>query len=259
MAERVTASDVKALLRTRYAHPEWALCFEVANATGATQRRYADAVAMNLFPSRGLALHGFEIKVSKADFMSEIRKPEKSVDVQQYCDHWWIVAPASAVDESLIPTTWGWLRVDGGRLVSAKNAPKLEAKEMERPFIAALVRRANAADADEVNKLVAARVAGLREGDRERMEREVAIRTRAATEASETLKKLKDKLGDDGWRMLDDDAICAAVKMLQAAGISRTYDNVRKIEKDLERAHKRVAKALDEALGKQLDMLQAAE
>ena len=58
--------------------------------------RYADAVAMNLFPSRGLALHGFEIKVSKSDFKSEIENPEKSVPVQQYCDHWWIVAPAEA-------------------------------------------------------------------------------------------------------------------------------------------------------------------
>ena len=143
--------------------------------------------------------------------------------------------------------------------MSAKNAPKLEAKEMGRPFIAALLRRANEADAGEIQKLVSTQVAGLRERVREQMEREVANRTRKGAEALERLEKLKDRLGDDGWRMLDDDAVCAAVKMLQSSGISRTYDNVRKIEKDLAIAHKRIAKALDEALGKQLDMLQAAE
>lgn len=36
-----TSAHIRALLRTRYAHPEWALCFEVANGTGAVARRYA--------------------------------------------------------------------------------------------------------------------------------------------------------------------------------------------------------------------------
>lgn len=252
-------SDVRALLRRRYAHPEWALCFEVANATGSNARRYADAVAMNLFPSRGLALHGFEIKVSKQDFMSEVANPEKSAAVQQYCDHWWIVAPAKAVDESLLPKTWGWLRVDADRLVVVKQAPDLDAKPVTRAFMAALVRRANEVDASEVDKLVSARVEALRKNDREHIEREIKSRTAKGAEAIRALDELREKLGSDGWRTLDSDGVVRAVKMLQDAGVTRTYDNLRRLERDMQTATKRLSKALDDVMGKQLDLLDAAE
>ena len=253
-----TSADIKALLRRRYAHPEWALCFEVANGTGQHARRYADALAMNLFPSRGLAIHGFEIKVSKADFKREIENPEKSASVQQYCDHWWIVAPSAAVDESLLPITWGWLRVDGERLVAAKNAPPLEAKPVDRKFMAALVRRANEADAAEVDKLVSVRVAEQRQRDHEHMEREIKSRARKGEEATKQLEDLKAKLGDD-WGYLDAPGISEAVRVLRAAGIGRTYDNLRKLERDMKTATKRLSEALDGVTGKQLDMLDAAE
>ena len=57
---RFTSDDAKAALRLRCRPPEWALFFEVADSTGlAGHGRYLDAVAMNLYPSRGLELHGF--------------------------------------------------------------------------------------------------------------------------------------------------------------------------------------------------------
>lgn len=254
-----TSADIRALLRKRYQHPEWALCFEVANATGANARRYADAVAMNLFPSRGLAIHGFEIKVSKQDYMSEIANPAKSAAVQQYCDHWWIVAPASAVDESLLPKTWGWLRVDGTKLVAAKQAPEIEAKPITRSFMAALVRRANEADAGEVEKLVADRVAALREQDEGRIKREIEMRTRQGAEATKALADLKEKIGDDGWGMLNTEDVARAVKLVREAGLVRTYGGLRELEKSMKLATSRLTKALDGALGKQMDLLDAAE
>lgn len=250
-----TSADIRALLRKRYQHPEWALCFEVANATGTNARRYADAVAMNLFPSRGLAIHGFEIKISKSDFMSEISKPEKSVAVQQYCDHWWIVAPASAVDETLLPKTWGWLRVDKDKLVAAKQAPDLEAKDVTRSFMAALVRRANEIDAGEVEKLVQDKVQFMRAEDEKRFERRVSERTRKGDDAIKALEELKTKLGTDGWRLLDSDEIARAVKLVQEAGLTRTYSGLRGLEKSMQVATKQLTKALDGVMGKQLDMM----
>lgn len=53
--------EVKSLLRARFCSPEWAIFFEVGDGTGSAQRRWADAVAMNMYPSRGL-----EIQVSKS-------------------------------------------------------------------------------------------------------------------------------------------------------------------------------------------------
>ena len=247
-----TAADVRALLRKRYCHPEWALCFEVANGTGSSARRYADAVAMILFPSRGLALHGFEIKVSKSDFKSDIENPEKSVPVQQYCDHWWIVAPAEAVDESLLPKTWGWMRVDGTRLVVAKQAPELEAKPVARTFMAALVRRANEVDAGEVDKLVRDKVETLRQEDEKRFERRLAERARKGDEAVKALEELRQRIGsDDGWRMLDQEAVAKAVKLVQTAGVLGTYGSIRELERSTRRAADQIAKALNAVVGEE--------
>lgn len=241
----ISSAAIRALLRKRYQHPEWALCFEVANATGAGQRRYADAVAMNLFPSRGLSLHGFEIKTSKSDFKSELANPEKSAPVQQYCDHWWIVAPAHAVDESLLPSTWGWLRVDGAKLVQVKAAPYLEAKPVTREFMAALVRRANEVDASEVNKMVHDKVQELRDHDAKRFERELAARSRRGDEAIQALDDLRKRIGsDDGWRSLDNAAIARAVKLVQTAGVLGTYGGIQELERSVRRAADQIARAM---------------
>lgn len=256
----VTSSEVNALLRTRYAHPEWALCFEVANATGAHGSRYADAVAMCLYPSRGLTIHGFEVKVSKSDFMREIEKPDKSVAVQQYCDQWWLVAPAHAVDETLIPKTWGWLRVDKGKLFPAKKAADLDAKPIDRKFMAALVRRANEVDHREVDVLVEKKIEVLRENDRKHLENEIKRRTRDIDDAKEQLKKLRERIGEDDWRYLDRDEVARAVKFVRAAGVLGTYNSVETLLKNLRGAVTKIERAGETVFGKQgkLD-LEAAE
>lgn len=239
-----TSKEVCALLRKRYQHPEWALMFEVANGTGHHGKSYADAVAMNLYPSRGLTILGFEIKVSKQDFMREIEKPDKSVPVQQFCDQWWLVAPAKAVDESLLPAAWGWLRVDGDRLVQVKAAPALEAKPLSRAFIAAMVRRQNAADAEEVDRLVRDRVEMQRKDDRERIEREIQARTRQADEAIKKLAELKARIGNDRWDLLDADEIAQAVKFVRKSGVLGSFSGVESVRNSLRAALRTIDDAM---------------
>ncbi len=256
----MNSAAVKALLRKRYAHPEWALCFEVANQTGAGASRYADAVAMSLWPSRGLAINGFEIKVSKQDFMSEIKNPDKSVAVQKYCDYWWIVAPAKAVDETMLPESWGWLEVFETQLRVRKNAPKLEATTTDRAFMAAMVRRANATDQDEFNKAVALEVSRQIAENDKRIQYEVDRRTRTATEAIKQLESLKEKVGKDNWGLLDEDDIARAVKMVRTSGITATYSGIRDLHRQMATATKRLESALDLVCGKQEELkLEAAE
>lgn len=254
-----TSAAVKALLRRRYAAPEWALFFEVADSTGAAQRRYADAVAMNLFPSRGLSVHGFEIKVSKSDFMNEIRNPKKSAAVQQFCDRWWIVAPENAVDETLLPETWGWMQVTDTQLRIRKEAPKLAPVDLSRQFVAAMVRRASEVDNSEIEKIVALRMEEREKSLQRHIDQEVERRTRAGTEALKAIEDLKKKLGDDeSWRYLNTDEIASAVRLVRRAGLTATYSGLRALEKDLQAAAKRVSKALNEPFGEQMG-LEAAE
>jgi hypothetical protein len=192
--------------------------------------------------------------------MSEIKNPEKSVAVQQYCDHWWLVAPASAVDETLIPKTWGWLRVDDNRLFCVKQAPELEAKPIERSFMAAMVRRANDVDAAEVKALVDKQVAAYREQDREQIRREIDARTRDAKAAIEWKEDLKKRIGEDGYDWMEAEEVARAIKMVRAAGLSKTYHGVRKLEQELKTACTRLSKAISLVTGEQTELqLEAAE
>lgn len=145
--DKITAPMVKAALRARFAQPEWAILFEVGDATGARHTRFADAVAMSLWPSRGLDLHGMEIKVSKYDWQHERQHPEKAETIAAYCDFWWLVTGPGVVQRrEEIPTAWGWLEYDGTRLVTIKEPARTEAKTCDRKFLAALLRRAHKTD-----------------------------------------------------------------------------------------------------------------
>jgi len=132
-------------IKNRYSPPQWATFRHVANSTGYAKKRTADAISMGLWPSQGLEIHGFEIKVSRADWQRELALPEKSAPIQRYCDRWWIVVPdAKIVDKEAgeLPKTWGLLALRGQKLYTIVDAPKLRAKKLSRGFVAAVLRRA---------------------------------------------------------------------------------------------------------------------
>lgn len=143
-------------LRKRYAAPEYAWFEEMRNGTGFSRRqdRTADAMAFGTWPSRGLLLHGFEVKVSRSDWLREKKQPEKSVELQRFCDHWWLVTTEGCVlDVGEIPVTWGWLEWNGKKLVTKREAPRLEAQPIDRPMLAAILRRAAEQEASTVEQL----------------------------------------------------------------------------------------------------------
>lgn len=166
-AGKTTAGDVMQALRERYAAPEYALLGQVRDATGYGGNRTADAVALGLWPSRGIHLHGFEIKVYRGDWLRELKKPEKAEAVGQFCHYWWIVAPHGLIKVDELPSTWGLLELRGRRLQSARQAPfREDAMPADLPFIAAILRRAQAT-APGQEELKAARLAGYKEGEAE--------------------------------------------------------------------------------------------
>jgi hypothetical protein len=142
--ERATAGQVREALRKRYSAPAFALFEEVGNATGFGCSRHADAVAVSLWPSRGLSIQGIEIKVSRSDWVHELNDPAKADAIQTYCDHWWLaVGDETIVQAGELPENWGLLLFSGGKMVCKKEAPKLEPKALDRNFVAALLRRAH--------------------------------------------------------------------------------------------------------------------
>lgn len=170
--EEFTATEVIDLLRVRYAAPSFAFLEAVRNGTGfARNARTADALAMSLFPSRGLHLHGFEVKISRGDWMRELRDPEKAEEIAKHCNFWWIAAPAHAVPVEELPATWGLLIAGGGKLKIAKQATLMEATPPDLLMLAAILRR-TASHLTDGAKIEAARKAGKAEGREEAREQQ---------------------------------------------------------------------------------------
>lgn len=134
------SQEIKALLCKRFAPPEYAFFTEVAASTGFAGS-YADGLAFHLWPSSGHPIYGFEIKISRNDWLRELKQPAKPV-VMQYCDKWWLVAPKGVAVLEEIPKAWGFMEIVNGKIYTRKQAPDLEAIEPPLGFIAALLRRA---------------------------------------------------------------------------------------------------------------------
>lgn len=238
-------ADVKAALRARFCAPEWALFFEVADATGARHNRWADAVAINLWPSRGLAIHGMEVKVSRSDWLRELKDPSKSAPVQRYCDHWWIVTPAGVIKDGELPPTWGHYEVKpGGTLRELVGAPKLESEPVTRQFVAALMRRASAADEDVVRAAVGAEIRRLRENDEKRIEREIEGRTGELKDLRKQIADIEHISGVEISRWGNSEEIGRAVKAVLATGAMRSYGGIAELRKSA----KLILARCDEAL-----------
>lgn len=193
---QVTTATVRDMLRKRYAAPEWALMEEVAPETGGGTR-YADAIAVNLWKSRGHAVHGFEVKVSRSDWLRELKDPEKAEPVFRYCDHWFIVAPRGVVKDGELPPTWGLFEVRASGLVAVKAAPKLKAQPITREFFASMMRRGfELLDSTAERKVVEAR-AEIDRRVREDSDRRVRDATRELEELKRQIARLKETTGID--------------------------------------------------------------
>ena len=137
----MTAIDLEQALMQRYPKGEYAFFSQVRNCTGfAKQIRTADSMVLSLWPSRGLQLSGFELKVSKSDWKRELEQPEKADGLVAYCDAWWVVTPLGVVDKGDLPPTWGLLEWTGEKWKTTNPRRPLKPKALDREFVASLVR-----------------------------------------------------------------------------------------------------------------------
>lgn len=120
----------------RYAYAE-----HVRSHAGFHARRTADFVAMDLWPSKGLALHGHEVKVSRSDWLAELKDPEKAAEFMPYMDYWWLVAADKTIVRDDLPGGWGLIVASPGGLRVVKPAPRNPRPEpMPKTMLASLLR-----------------------------------------------------------------------------------------------------------------------
>ena len=151
----MTATDIGALLRQRYALPEWVIAFEVLNGTGAQASRSADAVAINCYPSKGCEIVGLEVKVSRGDWLRELKASDKAVAVGAFCDRWYVVATDAVVKREELPIGWGLIVASDAGLRVAVQPPANEApKTITRSFLASMLRSVAKVDAEATKRAV---------------------------------------------------------------------------------------------------------
>ena len=133
-------------LRKNYPYPRHALITEFRGGTGWSVLNSADAIAMDTWPSGGLELIGFELKTSRQDWLKELKNPDKSNAIKQFCDKWYVV-----VDDYYgvlkygeeVPEDWGVMAMDfPGKVRIKKEAPKLNPIPIDKFFLASLMRLA---------------------------------------------------------------------------------------------------------------------
>lgn len=115
---------------------------EVSNGTGWRNHRYADALLLSVWPSRGIWMAGVEVKVDRGDWLRELNDPRKSSEHQKHCKYWWLATTKDVVQPEEVPETWGWVEVSGKRKTRVrKKAPQLEPEPLDLPFVAAILRK----------------------------------------------------------------------------------------------------------------------
>lgn len=150
--------ELNSRLRRKFQPEEWALFFEVPRATGGGARSM-DALAVNLWRSRGLLWHGFEVKVSRGDWLRELKDPAKAETFIPLVDTWSIVAPRGIVLAEELPPGWGLLEPHAAGLRYARTPEQRvgAAPGEHRAFLAAVLRRAHQMVTSETEAALAER------------------------------------------------------------------------------------------------------
>lgn len=150
-----TSSEINGAIKAKYSGPEWRVWFEVNQGTGGKMGRRADAVVMNIWPSKAYQLHVFEVKVSRADFKQELSNLTKSEAIGRYADFFWLATPSGLVAKDEVPEAWGLMEVTKAGLRVKKQAPaKAEPAPLDRAFAASLLRAGRDLTEEEIEKRV---------------------------------------------------------------------------------------------------------
>lgn len=156
----ITAVELAQALRLRYPLEKgWLVMTEATPPVqrGKTARRF-DVVVISLWKSMGLHVHGYEIKVSRSDWLRELENPEKANMLRQYCTAFWAVAPRGLIAQTEMPVGWGLLEgtrnAKGVQLRKAIQAQQTIAEGWDDQFWQCMLLRAVHRDEQEITQRV---------------------------------------------------------------------------------------------------------
>lgn len=200
MAESIKASDINAAIKTKFSGDQWRVWFEVSQSTGAYSGRRADAVAMNIWPSKGFQINVFEVKVSRADFKNEVADLTKWRAIGKFADFFWLACPCGLIDPGEVPQDWGLMELTKSGLRIKKQAPALSPESLDRGFAASLLRAGRDLTEERISALAderaASEIASIREAERKRFDNLIAQHKNRADRLECWVKEFRANFGD---------------------------------------------------------------
>lgn len=143
MSRYGSAGEVYALIAKRFAGTAYVVLPQVPNGTGHNAGRWLDCVVASLWPSRGLWLHGFEIKVSRSDWLRELQQGEKADAFHKHLDFFSIATAGPVIEAGELPQGWGHADADlvKKRLIERTTATRIpQPNGYDRVFTMGLLR-----------------------------------------------------------------------------------------------------------------------
>ena len=139
-------------LRGRHPRDAWIFATEVETTTGALfdlhdpaeKLRRIDAFAMGLWPSQNYKRVAYEIKVSRADWLSELKDPTKRVVAFLLSNEFWFVLGPGVWEQKDMNRdlfSCGVLVLGDDRLITKWKAKWHPAFPLPNDFVASLLRR----------------------------------------------------------------------------------------------------------------------
>lgn len=245
----ITSADIRACIQNHFGTggERYAVLYEVRNGTAGRANRSVDAVVMSLWPSLGMELWGMEIKVSRGDWLNELKKPSKASEMFDNFDRWFLVSPFHVAAMGEIPPNWGWFVPDRGKLRMAREAPKhKKPKPIDRHFLAALMRRTAKTDDGFIDKIVQQELEAQRERQDADIERRALQKIGDLKGDAESWRKLKAVIKGESKDSLYDEEIIAAVRILIKSGVASTYSSVLSLIITVDGAKKSLDKIRDD-------------
>lgn len=198
----MTEDDMFLLLKKRYPASQYLLLRQVPSGMGAGTK-YADVVGLGIWSSRDIRIQGFEIKCSRASWLTELQNPAKAEEVGKYCHQWWIVSSSPLiVDPAELPKNWGLLVNKDDQLEVVVKAPDLMPKPLDTVFLGRLLQRVvdqNSLSASEQDREAAFK-SGYEKGLKDAQESEsrstlIDDLVKRLAEKSSLIEKIEDSMG----------------------------------------------------------------
>lgn len=122
----------------------------VLDTRGTTYTKLTDAEREqgNAIWGHRQSIHGFEVKVSRSDWLTELADPTKAAAWSRHCHYFWLVAASKDIVRDDLPEGWGLL-VPHGRALRIATAPtRRDIEPMPLPTLVSLTRAIQRTEVD---------------------------------------------------------------------------------------------------------------